>query len=101
MESVNYDANGSQTTLDDVYAVSREYRESMRPIRDALELEPQERLAVADELYDSAAQTQQEVIDRFISERAERRAALTRQLYQGARNLIAPRYHSRWRPTMS
>jgi len=83
METVNYDANGPQTTLDDVYAVSREYRASMTPIRDALELEPQERLAVADEVFDSAAQKQQEVIDRFISERAERRAALTRQLYHG------------------
>jgi hypothetical protein len=81
MESVNYEA--AQTTLDDVYAVSREYREAMRPIRDALELEPQERLAVADEVFDSAAQKQQKVIDRFISERAERRDDLTRQLYQG------------------
>jgi hypothetical protein len=77
------EANKPQTTLDDIYAVNREYRESMRPIRDALDLDPQKRRAVADELYDHAAEKQQKVIDSYISERHVRRDDLNRYLYQG------------------
>ncbi len=83
MPSIHNDASKPQTSLEDVYAVNVQYRESLAPIRDDLALEDGQRRDAANDAYNQAVKKQQAVVDRYISERAVRRDDLTRHLFHG------------------